>query len=212
MPVSPEIHFTAFAGQRRIASGNLVEIARSVRTAMDRGSEQAYLVFNNADGSILDLDLRGSAKNTEAWAKCQMVNISDPAPDHPPPARGRGRPKLGVVSREVTLLPRHWAWLGAQSGGASASLRRLVDQARKAGQQQDQRRRAQDAAYRFMSAIGGDLPGFEEAIRALFASDVKQFMLRTEAWPMDICNFARSLAAAAFTGLAGDVAAGDRAG
>ena len=76
-----------------------------------------------------------------------------------------------MVAREVTLLPRHWEWLAQQSGGASVALRRLVDQARRGTEDKDRIRRAQEAAYRFMSAMAGNRPNFEDAIRALFAGD-----------------------------------------
>ena len=89
--------------------------------------------------------------------------------------RGRGRPKLGVVAREVTLLPRHWDWLNSQSGGASVALRKLVEAARLAGDDKDRTRHAQEAAYRFMTALAGNLPGYEEATRALYAADPARF-------------------------------------
>ncbi|RKP59042.1 DUF2239 family protein [Pararobbsia silviterrae] len=108
--------------------------------------------------------------------------------------RGRGRPKLGVVAREVTLLPRHWAWLAAQPGGASVALRKLVEEARRAREADDARRAAKDRAYHFMSAIAGDLPGFEEAIRALYADDRARMDALIVDWPDDIRDHARALA------------------
>ena len=99
---------------------------------------------------------------------------------------GPGRPKLGVVGREVTLLPRHWDWLAAQPGGASVTLRKLVEAARKERQGPQAIRRAQDAAYRFMHALAGDLPGFEEATRALYAWDVERMRGLIERWPPDV--------------------------
>ena len=111
---------------------------------------------------------------------------------------GPGRPRLGVVAREVTLLPRHWDWLNDQPGGASAALRRLVDQARKANAGRDRIRRAQEATYRFMSAMAGDEPGFEEATRALFAGRPAVFDALTDAWPPDVRDHSRKLAAPAF--------------
>ena len=91
-----------------------------------------------------------------------------------------------MVAREVTLLPRHWEWLGQQRGGASAALRRLVDEARNAHAEHDERRQAKESSYRFMSAIGGDLPGFEEASRALFAQDGADFSNKIAHWPVDV--------------------------
>jgi hypothetical protein len=122
----------------------------------------------------------------------------EPAPGERVRGRGRGRPKLGVVSKEVTLLPRHWAWLGTQRGGASATLRRLVDEARRRNEGRDQVRRSQDATYRFMNAMVGDAPGFEEALRALYAGDAARFDQESAPWAPDVREHARRLASAAF--------------
>jgi len=122
------------------------------------------------------------------------------APLHPEPIqeaslpRGRGRPKLGVQAREVTLLPRHWDWLAAQPGGASVTLRKLIEQARRAGAQQDRQRQARERAYRFMSAACGNLPGFEAACRSLFAGD--GFATSVGAWPTDLGAYCLQLAQA----------------
>ena len=110
------------------------------------------------------------------------------------PPRGRGRPKLGVTAREVTLLPRHWDWLAAQPGGTSAALRRLVDQARRETAAQTDRKARQASAYAFMSAMAGDLAGYEEAIRALFADDREQVCRHSAAWPADVRDHALKLA------------------
>jgi hypothetical protein len=116
--------------------------------------------------------------------------------DHPaaPEPRGRGRPKLGVVAREVTLLPRHWDWLATQPGGASVALRKLVEEARRTGGDRDRSRAARDAAYHFMSAMAGNLPGFEEASRALFADDRRRFAGLIAGWPDDVRDHAVKLA------------------
>ena len=107
---------------------------------------------------------------------------------------------MGVVAREVTLLPRHWEWLSGQPGGASVALRKLVEEAGRANVGRDRARRAQEAAYRFMSAMAGDLPGFEEATRAFFAGDTTRFAELTEPWPIDIRDHARGMAEASFGG------------
>jgi len=105
---------------------------------------------------------------------------------------GPGRPRLGVVGREVSLLPRHWDWLEAQPGGASAALRRLVDEARKRDPAQQRIRQAIEAAYRFMTALAGDRPGYEEATRALYAGDRARFASLIAAWPPDVvCHIER---------------------
>lgn len=170
-------HFTAFADTIRIASGPLAEVALAVRHA---GEGARLLVFSDASGRQIDLDLRG----TDAEITARHGADSEP--------RGRGRPRLGVTAREVTLLPRHWEWLADQPGGASAALRRLIDTARKVPDAQ--RRAARDAAYRFMAAIGGDLPGFEEAARSLYADDRPGLEARIAAWPADIAGHALHLA------------------
>ena len=103
-----------------------------------------------------------------------------------------------MLAREVTLLPRHWDWLAKQPGGASVALRKLVEAARRESEGPDRARAAREAAYRFASAIGGDLPGFEEAMRALFAGNDVAFEARIEAWPSDIAAQLRTYAAGSF--------------
>lgn len=175
---------TAFAGTDRLAHGPLAEVALAVKAALARDPAASILTFDDATGRVIDLDLRGS--DAELLARL--------APDKDQPARGRGRPKLGVVAREVTLLPRHWDWLAAQPGGASHALRRLVEEARRRDGGQSEARTAQETAYRFMSALAGDLPGFEEATRALFANDAARFAVHAAGWPADIRAHAQKLA------------------
>jgi hypothetical protein len=178
---------TAFVGQQRLACGSLAEVALAVRKASGSAAGQAILIFNDADGRPLDLDLRGSERDVVARLPPPVSNPPFPAEDlAAPEPRGRGRPRLGVVAREVTLLPRHWEWLGSQPGGASVALRKLVEAARRASGDLDRSRAARDAAYHFMSAMAGDLPGFEEASRALFADDRRRFVALIAGWPGDI--------------------------
>lgn len=193
---------TAFAGSRLLCSGPLAEVALAV--ARSAGTTEAVLVFDDATGRIVDLDLRGD----EAEILGRLAEPPKPPPGrHRPEAgategagaagqgqRGRGRPKLGVVAREVTLLPRHWEWLAAQPGGASATLRHLVDASRRAVEPRQQRRTAQEAAYRFLQAIAGDSPGYEEAMRALFADDRAAMEERIAPWPEDVRAYALRLA------------------
>lgn len=163
---------TAFADQKIIAQGDLAQVAVALAART-----QTVLVLDDQTGSPLDLDLRGEPAEIAArYAK------PSPAPEK----AGRGRPKLGVVPREVTLLPRHWDWLNEQPGGASAALRRLVESARKENAAQDARRQAQDLAYRVLSVLAGDLPDYEEALRAFYADDETRFEGLTTAWPADI--------------------------
>ena len=173
--------FTAFEGPRRLVSGPLHEVALGVKRAEQR-TAQGIAIFSDATGRAIDFDLRGSDDEIVA----RLPAMPRPAAPEEAPPRGRGRPKLGVVAREVTLLPRHWEWLSTQPGGASVSLRKLVEAARRANGDKDRSRAARDAAYHFMSAMAGDLPNFEEASRALFADDRRQFTALIAAWPGDI--------------------------
>lgn len=184
---------TAFQGPQRLASGPLPEVTLAVKAVHDRGTSAPLLTFDDATGRVIELDLRGTAEDVAARLLPSPAETGGAAVP-----RGRGRPKLGVVAREVTLLPRHWEWLNAQPGGASVALRRLVEQARQAGRGQDRRREAQEAAYRFMSALGGDEPGYEEALRALFAGDRAAFASSLAPWPADVRAHALRLATPAF--------------
>ena len=177
--------FTAFDGQQRLVSGPLPEVALAVKRTEQRASN-GIAIFSDATGRAIDLDLRGS--DDEIVARLQRT--TDPAAPQetttPSEPRGRGRPKLGVVAREVTLLPRHWEWLSTQPGGASVALRKLVEAARRANGDKDRSRAARDAAYHFMSAMAGNLSNFEEASRALFADERRQFTALIAAWPDDV--------------------------
>lgn len=173
--------FTAFAGQRRLLSGTLAEVALAVKRA---GQAAPVVIFNDATGRSLDLDLRGS--DSEIIARLPKPPPAEPEAEASDEPRGRGRPKLGVVAREVTLLPRHWEWLSAQPGGASVALRKLIDEVRRVSGDRDRLRAARDAAYHFMSTMAGNLANFEEASRALFADDRRRFAGLIADWPIDI--------------------------
>ena len=168
---------TAFEGHRRIATGLPEDVAQAVRRAMDEGSVQSPLILDDATGYPLEFDLRGSVDEVLARLR-PAAEIATP--------RGPGRPKLGVVAREVTLLPRHWDWLGRQPGGASVTLRRLVEEARRAGSAKEQARQASEAADRTMRTLAGDLPGFEEASRAFWRGERATFDQLTADWPTDV--------------------------
>src|ERR1700712_289078 len=184
---------TAFIGQQRLASGPLAEVALAVMKASRSAAEDTILIFNDADGRALDLDLRGNERDI-------VARLPQPASNPPaegvsaPEPRGPGRPRLGVVAREVTLLPRHWEWLGTQPGGASVALRKLVEAARRAGGDLDRGRAARDAAYHFMSAMAGNLPHFEDAAVARYADGRQRFAALIAAWPDDIRGHAVGLA------------------
>ena len=182
---SPQ-QFTAFMGHQRLASGPLAEVTLAV-LKVSKAVTEPILVFDDANGRPIDLDLRGTDQEITARLPRPAANFetSDTEAVASEP-RGRGRPKLGVVAREVTLLPRHWEWLGSQPGGASVALRKLVEQARHTSGDRDRHRAARDAAYHFMSTMAGDRAGFEEASRALFADDHRRFGELIAAWPGDI--------------------------
>ncbi|MDA9529867.1 DUF2239 family protein [Bradyrhizobium sp. CCBAU 25338] len=176
--------YTAFVGQRRLASGTAGEVALAVKRAT-QPLDQPIIIFDDGTGRSIDFDLRGEDREVLA----RLEKLAPPpaeAAETPAEPRGRGRPKLGVVAREVTLLPRHWEWLNAQAGGASVALRKLVDEARRASGAKDRERQARDAAYHFMSTMAGNLPQFEEASRALFADDRRRFTGLIADWPTDI--------------------------
>ncbi|MEH2473092.1 hypothetical protein V1281_005719 [Nitrobacteraceae bacterium AZCC 2161] len=185
--------FTAFAADRLLASGSLAEVALAVKIASGSDIPEPIIIFDDATGRPIDLDLRGTHRDVIARLP-QSPDSATPEESATPEPRGRGRPKLGVVAREVTLLPRHWEWLNARPGGASVALRKLVEDARRASGDRDRARAARDAAYHFMSAISGDRPGFEEASRALFADDRRRFVDLIATWPEDIRNHIVKLA------------------
>jgi hypothetical protein len=179
---------TAFEGTRRIASGELPAVALKTKQVIDRGERGPVLIFDDVTSQLVEVDFRGTPE--------QLLKrlAPEPAPHAP---RGPGRPKLGVVAREVTLLPRHWDWLNSQPGGASVALRKLVEHARKANESRDRVRIARESAYRFMSAMAGNEPGFEEATRALFAGDRARFDEHVRRWPAAVREHVAKLAAAA---------------
>ena len=174
---------TAFAGQRLIKSGPLKEIVPEIKATLDAGETAPILVFDDETGMQVEFDLRKSVAEI-------LSELGKPLPA-PEVRVGPGRPKLGVEAREVTLLPRHWEWLQSQPGGASAALRKLVETARKDGQ--DEVRKVRNGVHRFMWAMTGDLNGFEEASRAFFAGDYVKMDLIVAEWPADLRNHVRHL-------------------
>ena len=196
---------TAFRGHELLATGALRDVARVVwRVVKDAESHHgAVLVFDDATGRIIDFEMRGDERAMLAhvdvmlrMSHAALVQESgetggetvDPVP------RPRGRPKLGVVAREITLLPRHWEWLSTQPGGASVALRKLVDAARRAPSDNERAKAARDVAYRFMHAMAGDLSQFEEVIRALYRGDEARCRELMAEWPRDIAAYAAHLA------------------
>ncbi|HEX7922682.1 MAG TPA: DUF2239 family protein [Bradyrhizobium sp.] len=182
--------YVAFEGEHRIGAGDLAEVARAAKQLLDRRKDATVLVFNGRTSALVDIDYRGSVDDVLA----RLPKLAPPRDEEPAAPRGPGRPKLGVVAREITLLPRHWDWLAQQKGGASVALRKLVDEARRTSGDKDRTRSAQDAAYRFMTTMGGNRPNYEDAIRALFAHDRRRFATLIADWPADIRDHAIGLA------------------
>ena len=182
----------AFDGHHRIASGALASVVLATKHAVDAGVAGPVLIFDEHSSLPVEVDLRGSPDDVLARLPTPVEPIDESV------ARGPGRPKLGVVAREVTLLPRHWDWLAAQPGGASATLRRLVEDARRQGRERDRARQAGEAVDRFMLAMAGDLPNYEEATRAFWRQEREGFEQMTEAWPVDIREHVRRLASRAW--------------
>jgi hypothetical protein len=187
--------FIAFDGDSLIAAGELRTVARAAKQILDQREDASVLVFDGISSNAVDLDFRGGVDDVLARLPPEKNSETEP----PSPAtRGPGRPKLGVVAREITLLPRHWEWLARQPGGASVAIRKLVDDARRGNQDGNRIREGQEAAYRFMSAMAGNRPHFEEAIRALFAPNPARFEELIAGWPADVRDHAARLAARAF--------------
>jgi hypothetical protein len=174
---------TAFAGHTRLARGTLTEVARAAKAAIDRGEQAPILIFDDATSREVEIDFRGTPD--DVLGRLRFDDSEAP--------RRAGRPKLGVIGREVTLLPRHWDWLAQQPGGASTVIRRLIDAERKANGFKDLGRKAAETTYRFINVIAGNFPNFEEALRVLFAGDREGFARLTEDWPVDVRDHARWL-------------------
>ena len=198
--------YTAFSHGRRVAHGRYDDIARALAAAVAATQADVpapWLVFDDATGAPIDTPplpqdaarLKAGRAGRAAISAAQALAKAD---ECSPAPRAAGRPRLGVVAREVTLLPRHWEWLSVQPGGASAALRRLIDKARKDNKSADSQRAASERSYKFMSAIAGDQPQFEEAARALFAGDAVRFAGHVADWPPDVRTYLMQLAEAAF--------------
>lgn len=185
----------AFEGHRCLGRGDLATVARKARAALDRAGKNAVLIFDEQTGRPVEVDFRGSAE--QVVERIRQAEADAASVTEAPEKRGPGRPRLGVVPREVTLLPRHWEWLNAQPGGASVALRRLVEEARRANRALDQQRESQEAVYRLMTALAGNLPGYEEALRAFYANDAVRLAAFMASWPADVRENLQRLATAA---------------
>jgi len=180
---SPDLECAAFVGHNLIASGALAEVVNEVKRHYDQNPNDLILIFDNEKSNVIEMDLRGKMEDVFALLDSPKTVAEPIAPPKRP-----GRPKLGVVSKEVTLLPRHWEWLREQRGGASVTLRKLVGEAMHATDGDKEKRAAQQTTYRLMTAVSGDLPNYEEAIRALFACDKDAFFTQITDWPNGLKN------------------------
>src|SRR5665213_1358103 len=175
--------FTAFAGDRLIASGELKTTLLATKRRLDKGDNAPILIFDDSTGKQVDFDFRGTPE--EVLARLSSHPLFAPA--------GPGRPKLGVTCREISLLPRHWEWLEKQPQGISAALRRLVEEAKQKEPDKERAKIARDVAGKFMWSMAGNLPDFEEASRALYAMDWGRFDQSIRRWPKDIRAHLRKL-------------------
>jgi hypothetical protein len=183
---TPEMNCAAFAGTELLGRGRPHDVIAAVKAAADAG--QDVLVFDLASGRTVEFDLRGDLAAVTGRLP-QETSIQDEAAK-----KGPGLPKLGVTAREVTLLPRHWDWLSGRPGGASVSLRKLVEAAMREAEGPDRMRTARETTYRFMTAMAGDLAHYEAATRALFAGDRAGFAAAVADWPEGVRETAQTMA------------------
>ncbi len=182
-----QISWIAFSNGKCLAQGAPLEVAVVVKQFSDMHPAENLIVLDANNSSTIELDLRGSLQEVRNRLRATQSSVPESNPElQATPEKTVGRPRLGVTAREVTLLPRHWQWLGTQPGGASTTLRKLVEQAMRASKETDNLRQAQESTYRFMSVMAGDNPGFEEASRALFAGDMERLKQNISTWPKDV--------------------------
>jgi len=186
-----ETECTAFSGTQKIARGNVVDVIPAVKAFFEKSGESPVLLFDNTTSAPIEIDFRGSTEEILS----NIANFSEGSEEKP---ANPGRPKLGVISREISLLPRHWEWLSLQPKGASATLRTLVEEAKKKTAPQDEIRKAQNSLHAFMTAMAGNMPGYEEALRALYSGDHTRFGEAISAWEKDIREHTETLAKKAF--------------
>jgi uncharacterized protein len=183
--------YTAFDGQKQLCQGELSEVVLKIKRSMGKSENTSVLIFSDETGKTMDFNFQGSEKDVHKRLEMYVDEVKKEV-------MGPGRPKLGVVSREVSLLPRHWEWLANQTGGASATLRKLVEEAKKKTSNSQELKQAQERTYKFISVMAGDLAGYEEALRALYKKDKKLFLTQIQLWPADIKNHAVAMAQAVF--------------
>ena len=87
----------AFEGSREIASGALIEVASTTKQLIDAGSQNPILIFDDATSLPIEVDFRGTLEDV----RDRLRNEADENAQAAETARRPGRPKLGVVAREV---------------------------------------------------------------------------------------------------------------
>lgn len=188
-------HCIAFEGQRCIGSGALDFVARKAKQVFNQDEFAPIFIFDDVTSKRIEIDFRGTTE--DVVERLERTEASAVATPEIPEKRGPGRPRLGVIPREVTLLPRHWDWLNQQPGGASVALRKLVEAAKRSCRAADRARQSQEAVHRFMYPMAGDFPDFEEAARAFYAGNHQRFDELVAPWPADVRDHLRKLVAVA---------------
>ncbi len=188
---------TVFLGVKKMAQGSIEEVIPWLKQTYADEALTTFLLFDDATGKTFDVDFRGTID--EVLARFfEKSGISPSSEAIPLSTKRVGRPKLGVVSGEVTLLPRHWEWLKRQPGGASVTLRKLVEEARRTDTQHNQVRVAQEATYHVMTTLAGDFPNYEEALRSLYAKDDVRFNQLLASFEPDVRDYIKALATPVF--------------
>ena len=184
--------YTVFDGFKIVSQGNIEEVAIATKKYLKKEDSARILIFSDLSGKQMDLDLSGTDK--DVTDRLSVYKTADTTSS----GTGPGRPKMGVKPREVSLLPTHWEWLSTQSGGASATIRRLVDEKMKTAAPKDKIKKTQETVYTFLNSIAGDLENFEDAIRFLYRQDEAKFKEAIAAWPKDLKKHTLALASEAF--------------
>ncbi len=172
--------YTAFEGHKLLFRGKLHDVVLKIKKKLGKSDNSSVWIFNDLTGKIMDFNFQGSEK--DVLKRLEIFSSEDAKKA----STGPGRPKLGVISREISLLPRHWEWLAGQPSGASATLRRLIEDAKKKSQGSHNIKQLQERSYKVMSVLAGDLGGYEEALRALYKRDEKKFYQQMKDWPQDV--------------------------
>jgi hypothetical protein len=186
-----EFSYTAFGNGKLIVHGGLDEVVLKIKRWNDKNTTGSLLVFNDFTGKTMEFDLRGSEKDV-------LQRIEMFLPQETVVAAGPGRPKLGVVTREVSLLPQHWEWLASQPEGASGALRKLVEGAKKNLVMKETVKQVQERTYKIMSILAGDFPQYEEALRSLYRKNEETFKQHIATWTPDIKDYVMKTAEPVF--------------